>query len=144
MNDPRPSRSSPGPTARLLQLAGGLVAVVVGLFGLRVVGQFLAARDFEAYGRRNLSDIYGIARQLHRGMDRSEVLALLPSSSARKILHQDGDITLLVSIDQTNWCTLNLSFERGRLIATYIIGEDGPHDVCPDAPPDILRRSSGP
>jgi len=115
------------------ELIGQLALLVLGaLLGVTVVDT-LINRDAD---RR--FTIYNIMRELKRSATRQEVEAIIQRHDA-PYLNKHADergISLWVHLGFKT-CGLTISFSNNLLEHASIRGEDGPHDLFKDAPPDI-------
>ena len=112
------------------------------LGALLALGAAIGLANWSAYRflRHRLESLYAVAREVHRGMPREQVLQAIQRHDARyvsKILSPDGNITLSVRYGLTAFCSTAIGFRKGVLDSTRTIGKDGPTDYCPDAPADI-------
>jgi hypothetical protein len=112
------------------------------LGGLLVLGATIGLANWSAYRflRHRLEPLYSVAREVHRGMAREQVLQVIQRHDARyvsKAFLPEGNITLSVRYGLAAFCSTAIGFRNGVLESTRTIGKDGPTDYCPDAPADI-------
>ena len=87
-----------------------------------------------------LRPLYAIAGSLRPGMTRHEVLSLIGQHRTPDLqshFSPGGSITLWVHYGIVDSCSTTIGFSEGRLTTARTAGEDGRHDLCPRAPPNI-------
>jgi len=136
------AHSVEGPQRRLWRHVRSILAVIGALFlagaGLEI-GEWVT---LHTHGQRRLDRLYRIAKGLQRDMPRDRALALIAAESDPALSQHhfpNGDITMWVHYGIVNSCSLSVTFDEGKVVATRIVGEDSPTDFCPSAPPNIPR-----
>jgi hypothetical protein len=102
----------------------------------------LGAANAVAYQVRGyrLEPLYGMARDLKKGMPRDEALELIARHWQPYLTRHDfpnGDITVWVDYSLLDICSTSIAFADGTVALTTTMGEDHPLDRCPGAPPNV-------
>ena len=93
---------------------------------------------FDDHSERRFT-LYNLQRELHAGMSPAQVESVISRHSApfvHRVIANDM-VFLRVDFRAAQSCLLSISFRNGVLASSRIRGEDGPHEVFSDAPPDI-------
>jgi len=109
-----------------------------------VLGSFIALQVLDLVlvkvNQPRLDALYAMRRELRLGMPRAEVLNVLKRYTTPDVdqhVFENGDITLWVHYGAVDSCSLAIGFKAGALEIARTVGEDGPQDKCPSAPPDL-------
>jgi hypothetical protein len=124
---------------RIGRLLRGGLAVVGAMF---LLGGVVHGANWLGYRllRHRLDTLYSVGRELRKGMPRDDVLNIIASRNEPYLhmnRHDEEAINLWVQYALVDACEMAIGFKDGRLVSTWIIGEDSPTDYCPGAPPDI-------
>ena len=114
------------------------VALLLGAVGVARTANSMA---FESYGRAHLQRLYVAAQQLQAGMEYEQALSVVSKAEGSGLWvasDRPGQVLALhATVGLADVCSVYVYFHRNRISSTSIIGEDGPHDRCPDAPANI-------
>jgi hypothetical protein len=108
----------------------------VGLIALGVGFAWVFSETFLNLNADRRFTLYSIMRELHKGMPRSEVEAIIGRHDAPFIMkrNEDNDVSLSVNLGGRDYLYLAMEFLDGKLSKAYFGGEDNPWDVPKDAP----------
>ena len=118
------------------QVVNGFVCVALGVALAWVVNEVF----IDKHADRRFA-LYNVIRELHKGMPRNEVEAIIERHNTPFITkHVDRDrdyINLTVQLGGRNRLYLVMEFSEGKLAKAHFGGEDNPWDVPNDAPSKI-------
>ena len=111
----------------------------LGLIGLGVGFAWVFSATFLNVHADRRFTLYNIRRELHKGMPRSEVEAIVGRHDAPFIMKhsEENKISLSVSLGGRDFLYLAMEFVGGKLAKAYFGGEDNPWDVPKDVPSRI-------
>ena len=111
----------------------------VGLIALGVGFAWVFSATFLNLHADRRFTLYSIMRELHKGMPRSEVEAIIGRHDTPFIMKhsEDTKVSLSVSLGGRDYLYLAMDFVDGKLAKAYFGGEDNPWDVPKDAPAKI-------
>ena len=110
----------------------GLIALGVGL------AWFVGTAFLNLHADRRFT-LYNIMRELHKGMPRSEVEAIIGRHDTPFIMKhsEDAHVSLSVSLGGRDYLYLAMNFVDGKLAKAHFGGEDNPWDIPKDTPAKI-------
>jgi hypothetical protein len=87
--------------------------------------------------------IYNVRRELRAGMTRDEVQDIVSHHNASFLYKYATADRVILRVDTglANSYLLSITFRDDRLLSAKIRGEDGPHEIFHDAPPDIIPNA---
>ena len=109
------------------------------LVGIGVGAAWIFSESFLNRHAERRFTLYSIMRELHKGMPRSEVEAILGRHDTPFIMKhsEDNSVYLSVSLGGRDYLYLAIEFIDGKLSKAHFGGEDNPCDVPKDAPPNL-------
>ena len=111
----------------------------VGLVGLGVGFAWIFSETFLNRHADRRFMLYGMMRELHKGMPRSEVEAIIGRHDVPFVMKHitDNKVHLSVNLGGHDYLYLAIEFLDGKLTKAYFGGEDNPWDVPKDAPSNL-------
>jgi predicted acetyltransferase len=108
----------------------------LGLIGLGVGFAWVLSETFLNRHADRRFTLYSIRNELHKGMPRSEVEAIIGRHDTPFIMKHvtENSIRLSVRLGGHDYLYLMIEFLEEKLTKAYFAGEDNPWDVPKDAP----------